>query len=174
MWVKSLGQEDPLEEDMANHSSMLAWEIPWKEEPGGLWSMGLQRDGHDWGNLACTYKVLLNLFFYFIFFFSLFHLSAIQGKTSMAPGFEAKKWRLRMLVKGKKEPGELDYEKWESGSQSRIQLTRESLRSLMLAVDVFPFWSLEPFCTLQCFPHIMSRSSGMIPFNFIAAKRENQ
>ena len=47
MWVKSLGQEDPLEEDMANHSSMLAWEIPWKEEPGGLWSMGLQRDGHD-------------------------------------------------------------------------------------------------------------------------------
>ena len=47
MWVKSLGQEDPLEEDMANHSSMLAWEIPWNEEPGGLWSMGLQRDGHE-------------------------------------------------------------------------------------------------------------------------------
>ena len=89
-WVWSLGLEDPLEEDMANHSSMLAWEIPWKEEPCGLWSMGLQRDGHDWGNLARTYKVLLNLFFYFIFFFSLFHLSAIQGKTSMAPGFEAK------------------------------------------------------------------------------------
>ena len=36
MWVQSLGQEDPLEEEMATHSSILAWEIPWTEEPGGL------------------------------------------------------------------------------------------------------------------------------------------
>ena len=35
-WVRSLGQEDPLEEDIANHSSIIAWEIPWTEEPGGL------------------------------------------------------------------------------------------------------------------------------------------
>ena len=40
MWVRSLGQEDPLEEGMAIHSSILAWEIPWTEEPGGLESMG--------------------------------------------------------------------------------------------------------------------------------------
>ena len=40
--VQSLGQEDPLEEGMATCSSILAWEIPWTEEPGGLWSMGLQ------------------------------------------------------------------------------------------------------------------------------------
>ena len=40
--VLSLGQEDPLEEEMATHSSILAWEIPWTEEPGGLYSMGLQ------------------------------------------------------------------------------------------------------------------------------------
>ena len=40
MWVQSLGQEDPLEEEMATHSSILAWEIPWTEEPGGLQSMG--------------------------------------------------------------------------------------------------------------------------------------
>ena len=46
-WVPSLGQEDPLEEEMATHSSILAWEIPWTEEPGGLQSMGLQRVGHD-------------------------------------------------------------------------------------------------------------------------------
>ena len=39
-WVRSLGQEDPLEEDIATHSSILAWEIPWTEEPGGLQSMG--------------------------------------------------------------------------------------------------------------------------------------
>ena len=41
-WVQSLGQEDPLEEGMATHSSVLAWEIPWTEEPGELQSMGLQ------------------------------------------------------------------------------------------------------------------------------------
>ena len=41
-WVQSLGREDPLEKEMATHSSILAWEIPWTEEPGGLESMGLQ------------------------------------------------------------------------------------------------------------------------------------
>ena len=44
MWVQSLGQENPLEEEMATHSSILAWRIPWTEEPGGLQSMGSQRD----------------------------------------------------------------------------------------------------------------------------------
>ena len=43
--VQSLGQEDPLEKGMATHSSMLAWKIPWTEEPGRLQSMGLQRVG---------------------------------------------------------------------------------------------------------------------------------
>ena len=45
--VQSLGQKDPLEKGMATHSSILAWRIPWTEEPGGLQSMGLQRVGHD-------------------------------------------------------------------------------------------------------------------------------
>ena len=45
--VQSLGQEDPLEKEMATHSSTLAWRIPWTEEPGGLLSMGLQRVRHD-------------------------------------------------------------------------------------------------------------------------------
>ena len=44
--VSSLGQEDPLEEGMATHSSILAWRIPWTEEPGGLQSMGSQRVRH--------------------------------------------------------------------------------------------------------------------------------
>ena len=44
--VQSPGQEDPLEEEMATHSSILAWEIPWTEEPGGLQSMGSQRGIH--------------------------------------------------------------------------------------------------------------------------------
>ena len=45
--VRSLGQEDPLEKEMATHSSILAWRIPWTEEPGGLQSTGSQRVGHD-------------------------------------------------------------------------------------------------------------------------------
>ena len=43
MWIQSLGQEDTLEEGMATHSSIIAWEIPWTEEPRGLQSMGSQR-----------------------------------------------------------------------------------------------------------------------------------
>ena len=69
-WVWSLGQEDLLEEEMATHCSILAWEIPWTEDPDGLQSMGLQRGRHDWagtdaqepGSWAClltNYAVLL-------------------------------------------------------------------------------------------------------------------
>ena len=46
-WVPSLGQEDPLEEEIATHSSILAWELPWTEEPGRLQSIGSQRVRHD-------------------------------------------------------------------------------------------------------------------------------
>ena len=46
-WVQALGREDPLEKGMAPHFSILAWRIPWIEEPGGLQFMGLQRVGHD-------------------------------------------------------------------------------------------------------------------------------
>ena len=46
-WVQSPGWEDALEEEMATHASILAWEIPWTEEPGGLQSMGSQRVRHD-------------------------------------------------------------------------------------------------------------------------------
>ena len=45
--IQSLGQEDPLEKGMATHSLILAWIMPWTEEPGGLQSMGLQRVGHN-------------------------------------------------------------------------------------------------------------------------------
>ena len=46
-WVRFLGQEDPLEKEMANHSSILAWKIPWMEEPGSLKPMGSQGVRHD-------------------------------------------------------------------------------------------------------------------------------
>ena len=44
IWIHSLGREDPLEEEMATHSSVLGWRIPWTEEPGGLWSMGFTKN----------------------------------------------------------------------------------------------------------------------------------
>ena len=47
-WVQSLGGEDPLEKEMATHSSIIAWKTPWMEKPDGLQSMELQRVGHDW------------------------------------------------------------------------------------------------------------------------------
>ena len=47
IWVQSLGQEDPLEKEMATHSNALAWKIPWTEEPAGLQPMGLQRVRDD-------------------------------------------------------------------------------------------------------------------------------
>ena len=53
MWVWSLGWEDPLEEEMATHFSILAWNIPWTEEIGGPQSIGSQRVRHDWSNLSC-------------------------------------------------------------------------------------------------------------------------
>ena len=79
MWetrVRSLGREDPLEKEMAIHSSTIAWKIPWTEEPGRLQSMGSQRVGHDWatslthlltyemmgykkGDASCTQEMLL-------------------------------------------------------------------------------------------------------------------
>ena len=46
-WVRSLGKEDPLEKEVATHSSILAWRIPWTEEPDGLQSIGLERVRHD-------------------------------------------------------------------------------------------------------------------------------
>ena len=52
--VWSLGWEDPLEKEMATHCSILAWEIPWMEEPGRLQSMGLQRVGHNWATNTHT------------------------------------------------------------------------------------------------------------------------
>ena len=54
-WVRSLGQEDPLEEEMATHSSILAWEILWTEEPGGLQSMGSQRFFEGCGPWAISF-----------------------------------------------------------------------------------------------------------------------
>ena len=56
MWVRSMGQEVPLEEEMAIHSSILAWRIPWTDDPGGLQSMGLQKSQKQLSDYAHTTK----------------------------------------------------------------------------------------------------------------------
>jgi len=56
-WVRSLDWEDPLEEEMETHSSILARKIPWKEEPGGLWSMGSQRDTTESTEHVCMHNI---------------------------------------------------------------------------------------------------------------------
>jgi len=57
-WAQFLGQEDPLEEGMATHSSILAWRIPWTEEPGGLQSMGSQRVRNEATEHACRHLLI--------------------------------------------------------------------------------------------------------------------
>ena len=76
MWVRSLGREDPLEEEMANHSSILVWEIPQREEPGGLQSMTLQKSGHNLmtkqqlspfsshSPYDCNHRIILEVFYH--------------------------------------------------------------------------------------------------------------
>ena len=59
-WVQSLGQEDPLEKEMAAHASTLAWKIPWMVEPGRLQSRGSERVWHDWATSRSLLKDLFN------------------------------------------------------------------------------------------------------------------
>ena len=59
-WVRSLGWEDPLEKEMATHSTIFVWKIPWKEEPGKLQSMGSQRVGHNWATSLSLWKLIRN------------------------------------------------------------------------------------------------------------------
>ena len=61
--VRSLGQEDPLEKGMAAHSSVLAWRIPWTEEPGRLQSMGSQGVRYDWATSTFTFRLAFCWFF---------------------------------------------------------------------------------------------------------------
>ena len=56
--VQSLGLEYPLEKEMATHSSILAWRIPWAEESGGLQSIASYRVGHDWSDLVCMHTLI--------------------------------------------------------------------------------------------------------------------
>ena len=84
MWIRSLGQEDPLEEGLATHSSILAWRIPWTEDPGGLQSIGSQRVGHDLSDLSCMQCV--------------FYTTAFLQKSLRVAGLHSHKNRTRPAV----------------------------------------------------------------------------
>ena len=93
MWVWFLGWEDPLEEGMETHSSLLAWRIPWTEEPGSLQSIGSHRVGHNWSDLPCMHspvRWLLNSlfvclifiiygFFFFFWVYLLYSVVLVSG-----------------------------------------------------------------------------------------------
>ena len=81
MQVRFLCQEDPLEEEMASHSSILAWRIPWTEKPDGLQSVGSQTVRHNWSDLARMHFLkTLNLvwFYFFVFYFGIFFSSSCK------------------------------------------------------------------------------------------------
>ena len=91
-WVLSIGQKDPLEKGMAIHPSILAWRIPWTEEPGWLRFMGLQRVRHDWATFTTTdftYSEIHERFFnvtLFFFFFKDFFIFGCAGSSLLCAG----------------------------------------------------------------------------------------
>ena len=97
-WVQSLGQEKPPEKGMATHSNILAWGIPWTEEPDGLQSMGLQRIGHNWVTNThisgkepqfCWYSPFLNINFFWLHHTACEILVPWLGMEPMASALEA-------------------------------------------------------------------------------------
>ena len=87
-WIPSLGWEDPLEEGMATHSSILAWRIPRTEEPRGLQSMGWQRAGHDWAGMGMRAKGMMSYAYFRI------HCKGLGSLESNRTKFKSKLWYL--------------------------------------------------------------------------------
>ena len=105
-WVQSLCQEDPLEKEMATHSSILAWKIPWTEEPGRLQFMGLQRVGHDWATLIVVMEKTLE---------SLLHCKEIsQSLMAVNPEYPLEELMLKLKLQHFGQP------MWRSNSLEKI------------------------------------------------------
>ena len=96
--VWSLGREDPLDEGLATPSRMPAWRIPWREEPGGLQTIGLQRVGHDWSDLAqSTHSKMEVSIFFFVFLVSLCFSSSFKSCLGRFLNFQKEKKQLTQL-----------------------------------------------------------------------------
>ena len=116
MQVQSLGQEEPLEQEMAPHSDILAWKIPWSEEPGGLQSMGLHRVGHSW--VTKHTHILFPILFQYVLSQSIVYSSLGQEdplEQEMAPHSDILAWKIPWT----EEPGGLQ----SMGLQSWTQLS---------------------------------------------------
>ena len=94
-WVQSLGQEDLLEKEVVTHSSILAWRIPWTEQPGGLQSTGLQRVGHDWATslTSHTIKGLSNI----LIMEDFFNIDHLQGLVFHVTYFKKHRSGLKII-----------------------------------------------------------------------------
>ena len=101
-WVQSLGQEDPLEEGMATHSSVHTWRIPWTEQRGGLQSTGSERTGHDSNDLA--------------------HATAFVSTESLLSDFQAPRGTLRQKSK------EMSYLRRDTGNMHEVYLSCNEIR----------------------------------------------
>ena len=94
-WVQSLGREDPLEKEMATHFSILAWRIPWTEEPGGLQFMGSERVGHYWVEIQLPTAALCGFRFIHCFWVHVSQFSSISRFQSRK--LEGK-WKLSFVL----------------------------------------------------------------------------
>ena len=125
MWVWSLDWEDTLEEGMTTHSSILAWRIPWTEEPGGLQSIRSQRVGHIQNNLACTHtnqcEIMQSLWGF------CFHLSNI---FSWLPWANHKGFIFIFTLPGK---GQFSFQSLRKAMPKNAQTTTQLLSSHTLA-----------------------------------------
>ena len=105
--VQSLGWEDPLEKEMATHSSILAWKISWTEESGGLQSMGLQSVGHDWATNTYLHNSVKQLSFnlkiiFFAYFTFLNEMSVLGGGEEPGrPRASSCTWELTWVTGGR-------------------------------------------------------------------------
>ena len=96
-WVWSLGREDPLEKEMATHFGILAWRIPWTEEPGGLQYMGSQRVWHGWASKIFIFTSLLQ-FWGHADHFSLLHWGFLQCSNAYSWFIEMKHWPITRFI----------------------------------------------------------------------------
>ena len=87
-WVRSLGREDPLEKEMVNHSSILAWRIPWTEKPGRLQSMGSQRVGHDWATSPSPLYIGKEVCMHIYIYLFIYRASLVAQKVKNLPAMQ--------------------------------------------------------------------------------------
>ena len=157
--VRSLGWEDPLEREMAIHSGILAWRIPWTEEPGGLQPMGLQRVGHKWATnttiTTCYYPIEERFELLFIFFLQ-YSTKCIQPSRNWCF------WHVANIssVLQSRSHVQLFATPWTTASQSIIN--SRSSPKLMSIESVMPFNNLILCCPLLLL-HSIFPSIGVFP-----------